>query len=773
VRLIPLDRFLRRCTGAWVTVGLVLGAGAGIEGQRAGESAAVPPPIPAALTSSVRLRLPADISQVWLVPDPPGPASAPKPLAPFADGMRLFAQAKYAEALPLLSSSSLADTPTAAYAAFYGGLCLLNLSRAAEARTAFARLHAADIPGYLSEAAVGREAEAASAQGDHAAAAKLYDELSRRRTASPDAVLLALGKEYRAAGATAPAAEAFARLYYEFPLSDLASVAATELNGLQDVEAPKEPNARFKLDLGRAERLFGFKRYLPAQQAFEALEPLATGDDAEVVALRLAECDYFQRRYGQARERLAPYLERASRKIEARFFSLSATRELGEHEDYVRQARALVDEFPDSSWADEALNNLGTHFILEDEDEQADAVFRELFAKFPQGPHAERAAWKAGWWAYKHGRYRDTIGFYESAAALFPRSDYRPAFLYWSGRSREQIGDAPGAAALYRIAVADYLNSYYGRLAARRLAGTGVQATAGPAAPPSPAPQAPAATPPPTADLIRLLISLGLNDQARDELLYAQRTWGETPLVNATLGWVLNRQGDLRRGIIYMKRAYPAYLSNEGGRLPVEVLKVIFPIDYWTLIKKYAPAYKLDPYLVAALINQESAFDADVKSSANAVGLMQLLPSTAKRYARTLRLSRYSAASLTRPEVNLQIGMAYFANLIRQFNGVHHALASYNAGEHRVYTWNADRPGLDVDEYIDDIPFPETQTYVKRIIGTADDYRRLYGADPGTARTSAAKPPAASKGKPAAPARKKPAPVKPAPKKVAPTKAGK
>ena len=65
---------------------------------------------------------------------------------------------------------------------------------------------------------------------------------------------------------------------------------------------------------------------------------------------------------------------------------------------------------------------------------------------------------------------------------------------------------------------------------------------------------------------------------------------------------------------------------------------------------------------------------------------------------------------------------------MKRFGEVHFALASYNAGEHRVARWISERPGVDRDEFIDDIPFPETQNYVKRILGTAEDYRRLYGA---------------------------------------------
>ena len=72
--------------------------------------------------------------------------------------------------------------------------------------------------------------------------------------------------------------------------------------------------------------------------------------------------------------------------------------------------------------------------------------------------------------------------------------------------------------------------------------------------------------------------------------------------------------------------------------------------------------------------------------------------------------------------------MAYFSDLLKQFGDVAPALAAYNAGEHRVVRWLAERPGIDRDEFIDDIPFPETQNYVKRIIGTAEDYRLLVSA---------------------------------------------
>jgi soluble lytic murein transglycosylase len=192
---------------------------------------------------------------------------------------------------------------------------------------------------------------------------------------------------------------------------------------------------------------------------------------------------------------------------------------------------------------------------------------------------------------------------------------------------------------------------------------------------------------------------------------------------------VHNQRGDLRAGINAMKRAYPQYLAAGGEKLPTDLLKVLYPVSYWDLIRRYSADRDLDPYLVAALIAQESTFTVDVRSSANAYGLMQLLPSTGRQYARRLGISRrFSLSMLTTAESNIRMGTAYFADLVKQFGGAHYALATYNAGPNRVSRWIAERPGIDSDEFIDDIPFPETQNYVKRILGTAEDYRRLYGS---------------------------------------------
>lgn len=741
----------------WVAALALVCAPATLSGQAPAE--------PAQLQPTIHAAVPENVDDFWFAPRPADRGAARN--APLADAALAYAAGNYAASLVSARQAVAARGPLETYAQLYIGLSELRLAHAPEADKALEAVLARKPEGNLYVAAMLGRAEAAELRADHAGAADLYDKLSSHKSAAPDDVLTRLARASLAAGDRKRAAEAFQRVYYEFPLTEAASSARDALGSLQDFVVRDTQR-----DLGRGLILFGAKRYSEARSAFQDLQRLVTGDEREVVDLRIAECDYFLKRYAGARDGVQPYLEQASRKAEAKFFYLSALRGLGLPDQAVTLTRALVAEFPDSSWAGEALNNLGTQYIVTNQDDLAAQTFRELFDTFPDGPHGERSAWKYGWWAYTTGQYGETARVFEKAAAAFPRSDYRPPYLYWAARAREKMGDRETAQSRMRLVYADYMNSYYGRLASRRLPLTPAETAAAAIAQPvslRAAPPAPVPDPLPTAALIRQLLAAGLYDDGLDELRYAQKAWGTSPAIEATIAWVYHQKGDLRRAITLMRRAYPQFLAAGGEGLPAEILQVIFPLTYWEAIRQNAALHDLDPYLVAALIAQESTFDAGVRSVANAWGLMQILPSTGKRLAASVGVRRFTTSMLTNGETNIRLGTLYFKRLIQQFGGTHYALASYNAGENRVVRWKAERPGMDEDEFIDDIPFPETQNYVKRILGTAEDYRRLYSEGGGRPRPAVKASAAAQKQ--ATPTVKK-APVKKAPakKKAAPVK---
>jgi soluble lytic murein transglycosylase len=728
------------------------------------------PPAETPLRPTVHAALPQNVDDYWFAPAA-AQRAASRGNSRLADAAASYAAGDYYAALAAARQALAAGGPLEIYAQYYVGAAQLRLNNADEAVKAFDAVLARQPEGQLSVSAALGKAEAAEIRGDHAAALAQYEALAANKSIAPEDILSRLARAALAAGNRSRAAEAYVKIYYEFPLSDAAAAAEAAMASLQDLIVRKD----YKADLGRALILFGAKRYADARTLLLDIQKQASGDDREIIDLRIAESEYFLKRYAYARDGVRPYLDQASRKAEAKFFYLSALRGLGDDDEANRLTTELAAEFPDSSWSSEALNNLGTHYIVTNQDDLAAQTFKDLFAKFPAGPHAERAAWKYGWWAYTTRNYAETARVFENAAGAFPRSDYRPSWLYWSARAREKLGQRQLAEARMRLVHADYLHSYYGRLAAARLAparagNPPVDGGSVVAASLESAPSSTAIAPPPTAALIRNLLAAGLYDDAMNELRYAQKAWATSPAIEATIAWIYHQKGDLRRAITLMRRAYPQFLSSGGDAVPAEILQVIFPLTYWDAIKRQAAIYELDPYVIAALIAQESTFDPNARSVANAWGLMQIVPRTGRRLATAVGIRRFSTSMLTNGETNIRLGTLYFKRLVTQFGGTHYALASYNAGENRVVRWKAERPGMDEDEFIDDIPFPETQNYVKRILGTAEDYRRLYGdgeikprpAPRSTAKPSTSKRPAA---RPKAKAPAKNAPVKKAPAK--------
>jgi soluble lytic murein transglycosylase len=699
--------------------------------QRAASGVSASPADPGlALVPTNHPVLPRDSSLLWLAPgsQPTAPPSASRELA---TAMKLVDKSEYTKALPMLSQASVQQGPLDGYASLYAGIAQRQMGRPSDARRTFRELQQRRPIGYLSEAAALAEAECDEALNDHKAAAEIYERLSKGKTTAPDDVLMRLGRAANGAGNMQKAGEAFARVYYEFPRGDFAAAAGTEFESLPNVQPIAPGSQRYRLELGRAQRLFGAKQYAPAQAAFERAKAGAINDDRDLVQLRIAECDYFLKRYRDARDGVRPYTEKGTRQAEALYFHAVTMRALGDRPTYLKTIRRIVAEFPVESWAEQALDNLAGTYVREGDDAQADTVFRELYEKYPRGSYGAHAAWKIGWRAYRERRYDESARIFERASADFPRSDYRPAWLYWSGRARELLHEGAIANQRYMLVTADYLNTYYGRLAVARLDGRRAPSRVTSDTPPSLLP------PPPNELLVRALLDIDRYDDALNELRFAEAAWGDSAAIQATMAWIYQQQGRseagtvrfnlLRASISTMKRAYPQYLAAGGEDLPKDVLAVIFPIDYGDLIKKYAMQQNLDPYLLAALVAQESTFVRDIRSGANAYGLMQLVPATAREYAQRLKL-RYSLSLLTNADANIRMGTAYLADKIRQFGDVHLALASYNAGERAVRRWVAERPDVaDREEFIDDIPYPETQNYVKRVLGTAEDYRHLYG----------------------------------------------
>jgi soluble lytic murein transglycosylase len=152
---------------------------------------------------------------------------------------------------------------------------------------------------------------------------------------------------------------------------------------------------------------------------------------------------------------------------------------------------------------------------------------------------------------------------------------------------------------------------------------------------------------------------------------------------------------------------------------PAWYLRLRYPLRYELIVRNHSRNYRLDPALLASVIYTESKFNASARSSSGAIGLMQLLPDTARGIAIHTGGSRFRVSDLYTPEINVRYGSWYLRHLLDRYGDERTALAAYNAGQDNVDRWRAEGRG---------IAFPETRSYVARVEHLKKLYRKAYPA---------------------------------------------
>jgi len=160
----------------------------------------------------------------------------------------------------------------------------------------------------------------------------------------------------------------------------------------------------------------------------------------------------------------------------------------------------------------------------------------------------------------------------------------------------------------------------------------------------------------------------------------------------------------------------------QSPRTPDFVQRIRYPLHYESIVRGHARNYDLDPALLAAVIYQESKFHADAKSDSGAIGLMQLLPSTAHGIALHTGGANFRTDDLWNPEINIRYGAWYLGHLENKYGDERTALAAYNAGQQNVDHWRASG---------EEIQFPETRAYVDRVEDLKAIYRDVYSSQLG------------------------------------------
>jgi soluble lytic murein transglycosylase-like protein/outer membrane protein assembly factor BamD (BamD/ComL family) len=407
----------------------------------------------------------------------------------------------------------------------------------------------------------------------------------------------------------------------------------------------------------------------------------------------------------------------------------------------------LLEQFPADSRAAEVI--WMRTFDAEALGRTEDAIegYTRVIEGFPQHARAGEAMFRIGLAYYKRGDFEAAQKSFRDLRNAQKTGRLAGAARYWEGKSLAKRGlkehDAE-ARAVWRDLAAAYPFGYYGHQARRELAGRGawpdsldwnrrlrhlpdgavrawmLAAMPGAREVPERAGESPYLP-------LAKLLSLGMDSLA---VLTLQSQVGAAP----GNPWVLYTAATRARaaGFDYEAYRFGVRLSDRlpleaWPRAPLSVLQLFYPPSYESIVRMEATRAGISPWLVLALIKQESGFEPRAVSRVGARGLMQMMPATGVLQARKEKMADFDPDSLFIPRVNTRLGIAYLRDVLRRYGGnPYYALAHYNAGPNALERWLPRLNGRPIEEGVEDIGYAETRDYVKRVMANYWTYQELY-----------------------------------------------
>lgn len=445
--------------------------------------------------------------------------------------------------------------------------------------------------------------------------------------------------------------------------------------------------------------------------------------------LKLGEAYYQMREDGNAVATLKRIPETASSDIleEAAFLSAKTLQRSGNRTEAVQAFESLTRNYPKGDFTAKAAFRIADMAEGDGDTAKARELYRTFYMDFPKNKLADDALWKEGWLTYLEKDYKGASILFQKLLAGYPSSEFVDTVTYWAGRAAEKAGLTEDAIGHYTKVINNYPLSYYAAISRGRL--------------PVPLPLQVKTTSYAAKQHLperyvsfhlnkgKTLLGLGFREDASAEFSLAESRCDDKGTL-LEIARLFAEIGDYHKVQRIMIKGFQGYLREDLGQANNEIWRFSFPTGFSDDIRVNAETNSLNPYLVHAIIREESSYRMDAVSRAGAIGLMQLMPTTGRDLSKKTGFKDYSTQFLYRPEVNIVLGSLYLKMLIEDHKGnLPLAVASYNAGPNAVSTWIS-RYGTDeMDEFIEKIPYSETRNYVKRVMRSYEIYERLYGAD--------------------------------------------
>lgn len=479
----------------------------------------------------------------------------------------------------------------------------------------------------------------------------------------------------------------------------------------------------------RAGVFFEKKDYSAAASSYKAfLDSNPSSSLAPQALLKLGMCYY---RSGMSASAAQIFDSAKTIFPEALYYQGQALFNRGNIPDAFAYFTRIAEFFPESELASEAQLRVADYYSKNGYEDLAENLYAAIIKKFPRGSAVADACWKLGFSYYSKGRYDLAYSTFGEAFEKAPNSLVTASCLYWQAKSAEKMEMKEAAEQIYEKAAVRYPNTYYGYRAADRLN--------------MDLPHFKAVTLPVVSfsyvpsdnrhwikfcELMRARAYDSAFEEA--EVFYGESSDSQDKRkARVGMASVLAAQNDYQRSIrlaeIEVRESLAAgdIEGDSSGAMAVS-----YPRWYGQYVEKYCEKFGVEPSLMYALIREESRFNPRGLSRAMAHGLTQIMPSTGRGIARNLGIRPYNTSMLFEPELNVKMGTYYLSQQLRSFKGDKHlALASYNGGSGNVRRWVRKNGASDIDEFVESIPYKETRGYVKKVLESYWQYKRIYETD--------------------------------------------
>ncbi len=320
-------------------------------------------------------------------------------------------------------------------------------------------------------------------------------------------------------------------------------------------------------------------------------------------------------------------------------------------------------------------------------------ILKSVINRYPSSK--EEALWYLGWNQYLSGNYNEARNIFKELYNKYGNLKY----LYWFERTREIEGVV--TAKEYSI---DFRKSdFYSYLLYMK----------GKISPIAEKKTIPDNKTIPTR--LQILMQADFKEEALKELKFLLKN--NRDMENIPFYCILlNNLGDYATSVRLISK-FPNNFKYQ---------EILYPKVFTDTVSRISKKIDIEPALILAIMREESRFDRKAISPAGALGLMQLMPSTAKREAKKIGINIREEREIFEIEKNISIGSYYLKNLINEFDNIVFAIAAYNAGEKVVHSWIDENKYRQIDEFIEDIPYGETRAYVKRVLTSYFEYLRMY-----------------------------------------------